>query len=293
MSKRILYFFVAFFWFQACFAQSHNFSINVNPFWFLAILLALTAAIILLFIKLRERRLAREKTRGELLDRIAASEMKALRSQLNAHFLYNSLNAIRLFVLQNDSDNAEKYLVKFARLMRFILDNSRQEWVSLASELNQLQLYIELEQLRFENSFDFSIQTDASLHKEDISIPSMIIQPYIENAILHGIAHKKEKGLILLSLKPVNNHLECMVEDNGVGRERAALLKQNNTSSHNSIGLKMTEERLQLISEMTGEEASVTMIDKFTDSGTPEGTKVIVRLPLVNSSTRLSAKLDR
>jgi LytS/YehU family sensor histidine kinase len=284
---------VTFFWFQTCFAQSYNYSIDVDPFWFWAILTAAVAAIVLLFMKQRQIRIVRdEKTRGEFLERVSASEMKALRSQMNAHFLYNSLNAIRLLVLQNDSDNAEKYLVKFARLMRFILDNSRQEWVSLASELNQLELYIELEQLRFDNSFDFSIQTDASLQKEAISIPSMIIQPYIENAILHGIAHKTGKGLILLSLKPVNNQLECTVEDNGVGREKAAMLKQNNISSHNSIGLIMTEERLQLISEMTGKEATVTMIDKFSDTGAPAGTKVIVRLPLVNVSTPITANFD-
>ena len=184
---------------------------------------------------------------------------------MNPHFLYNSLNAIRLFVLQNDSDNAEKYLVKFARLMRLILDNSRQEWVSLASELDQLHLYIELEQLRFNNGFDFQIETDASLRKEDIAIPPMIIQPYIENAILHGIAHKKEKGHILISLKPVNNHLECMVEDDGIGRERAAVLKSKRIAAHNSVGLKVTEERLQLISERTGKEASVAVIDKFDE----------------------------
>jgi LytS/YehU family sensor histidine kinase len=245
----------------------------------------MATTIAFLLIRKREGRLAtNEKIKGEFLQRITASEMKALRSQMNPHFLYNSLNAIRLFILQSDNENAEKYLVKFASLMRLILDNSREEWVSLRSELNQLQLYIELEQLRFNNGFDFTIETDASLPKDDISIPSMIIQPYIENAILHGIAHKKDKGHISISLKPVNNHLECTVEDDGVGRERAAVLKQNNISSHNSIGLKVTEERLQLISERTGKEAGVKLIDKLNDIGIPSGTIVIIRLPLVNDS---------
>ncbi|MBC7826805.1 MAG: histidine kinase [Chitinophagaceae bacterium] len=263
-------------------------SIDIKPpfwetWWFRATTIAIFVAGIVLIMKIREQRLVKEeKIRGEFRERITASEMKALRSQMNPHFLYNSLNAIRLFVLQNDSDNAEKYLVKFARLMRLILDNSRQEWVSLASELDQLYLYIELEQLRFNNGFDFSIETDSSLRKEDIAIPPMIIQPYIENAILHGIAHKKGKGNIIISLKPVNNHLECTVEDNGVGRERAAALKSKRISSHNSVGLQVTEERLQLVSEKTGKEASVSVIDKFDESRSPAGTKVIVRLPLVN-----------
>lgn len=261
--------------------------IDIQPpfwetWWFRALAIAIAVAGILIIMKLREQRLVKEeKIRGEFRERLTASEMKALRSQMNPHFLYNSLNAIRLFVLQNDSDNAEKYLVKFARLMRLILDNSRQEWVSLASELDQLHLYVELEQLRFNNGFDFLIETDSSLRREDIAIPPMIIQPYIENAILHGIAHKKEQGNIFISLKPVDNHLECVVEDNGIGRERAAVLKSKKIAAHNSVGLKVTEERLQLISERTGKEASVSVIDKFDEQKAPSGTKVIVRLPLM------------
>lgn len=156
-----------------------------------------------------------------------------------------------------------------------IFDNSRQEWVSLASELDQLQLYMELEQLGFNNAFDFKIDRHVSLRTEDIAIPPMIIQPYIENAILHGIAHKKEEGLIMVSLQPVNNHLECIVDDNGAGRERAAAVKSTKIASHNSVGLKVTEERLQLISERTGKEASVDVIDKFDDAQDPTGTKVV------------------
>lgn len=271
-------------------SQAAVLRVNIQPpfwetWWFRACMIGLVVAGIVLIMKLREQRVVKEeKIRGELRERLTASEMKALRSQMNPHFLYNSLNAIRLFVLQNDSENAEKYLVKFARLMRLILDNSRQEWISLASEVDQIQLYIELEQLRFSNGFDFLIQTDSSLRKEDIAIPPMIIQPYIENAILHGIAHKKEKGHILISLNPVNNYLECVVEDDGVGRERAAVLKSKRVNSHQSVGLKVTEERLQLISERTGKPASVTVIDKFDEAKIPAGTRVVVKLPLINKS---------
>lgn len=253
-----------------------------ETWWFRAAMIAIAVAGILLIMKLREKRLVKEeKIKSEFRERLTASEMKALRSQMNPHFFYNSLNAIRLFVLQNDSDNAEKYLVKFARLMRLILDNSRQEWVSLASELDQLHLYIELEQLRFNNGFDFKIDTDPSLRKEDIAIPPMIIQPYIENAILHGIAHKKERGHIFITLKPVNNYLECVVEDDGIGRERAAALRSKRIASHKSVGLRVTEERLQLISQRTGKEASVAVVDKFDEAKNSLGTKVVVRLPLI------------
>lgn len=227
----------------------------------------------------REKQLAaQQREKSELRERIAASEMKALRSQMNPHFLYNSLNAIRLFILQNDSDNADKYLVKFARLMRLILDNSRLEWVTLDSELEQLTLYLELEQLRFDDLFDFSVAADPSLALEKTAIPPMIIQPYIENAILHGMAHKKTKGCIRVTIEPKSTHLECTVEDDGVGRQRAQVLKKQ-ASGHKSVGLRVTEDRLQLIGQRSGQAAGVQIIDKYDDSQQPTGTRVIIQLP--------------
>ncbi|WP_420150373.1 two-component regulator propeller domain-containing protein, partial [Spirosoma sp.] len=230
----------------------------------------------------REKQLARQqRERSELRERIAASEMKALRSQMNPHFLYNSLNAIRLFVLKNDSDNADKYLVKFARLMRLILDNSRQEWVTLASELEQLTLYLELEQLRFDNMFDYSVTTDPALTLDRTQIPPMIIQPYIENAILHGMAHKQSKGRIQVNIECKADHLNCTVDDNGVGRERAQTLKKQ-SPNHQSVGLRVTEDRLQLIGQRSGQAAGVTIIDKYDDEQQPTGTQVVIQMPFIN-----------
>ena len=206
--------------------------------------------------------------------------MKALRAQMNPHFLYNSLNSIRLFVLQNDSDNADRYLVKFAQLMRLILENSRQEWVTLASELEQLTLYLELEQLRFDHKFDFTINIDPAIAIENVSIPPMIIQPYIENSILHGIAHKKERGHIWVTIKWDNEGLECAVEDNGVGRQKAGELKSKTVSSHKSMGLKVTQERLQLINERDGKTTKITVIDRVDAQHKPTGTCVVVQLPI-------------
>jgi ligand-binding sensor domain-containing protein len=267
--------------------EGYRLRLIINPpfwqtWWFRLTVLAILITTIVLVARWRVSRLVQEqREKSELRERIAASEMKALRSQMNPHFLYNSLNAIRLFVLQNDSDNADKYLVKFSRLMRLILDNSRQEWVSLASELEQLQLYLELEQLRFSYKFDFSISVDPTLSKDSTSIPPMIIQPYIENSILHGIAHKKNRGRIDLCLKPVGEGLECIIDDDGVGRQKAGELKSRTISSHKSVGLKVTEERLQLISQRTGKETSITVMDKVNDQHEPAGTKVVVLLPLL------------
>lgn len=253
-----------------------------QTWWFritaLVTLLSLTGFIA----RRREQRLASEqREKSELRERIAASEMKALRSQMNPHFLYNSLNAIRLFILQNDSDNADKYLVKFARLMRLILDNSRQEWVTLASELEQLTLYLELEQLRFDDLFDFSITTDPALSPAQTAIPPMIIQPYIENAILHGLAHKKTKGHIRITIEPESTHLVCIVDDDGVGRQRAQSLKKQ-SPGHRSVGLRVTEDRLQLIGQRSGQAAGVIILDKHDDQEQATGTRVVIQLPFIN-----------
>ncbi|GAB4018582.1 hypothetical protein GCM10028808_53620 [Spirosoma migulaei] len=224
-----------------------------------------------------EAELVAEKLRQQM----SVVQLKALRSQMNPHFLYNSLNAIRLFVLQSDSDNADKFLVKFARLMRLILENSRQEWVTLTSELEQLQLYLELEQLRFDNKFDFSIEADLSLSKEAVSIPPMIIQPYVENSILHGIAHKKGTGSITVSILPKGEGLECSIEDDGVGRRKAGELKNQTISLHKSVGLKVTQERLELISQQIGQSSQVVILDKVDDENQPTGTKVVIQLPFL------------
>ncbi len=255
-----------------------------QTWWFRFAAIAALGASVVLVARQRERRLVRqEQEKSDVRERLAASEMKALRSQMNPHFLYNSLNAIRLFVLQNDSDNADRYLVKFARLMRLILDNSRQEWVSLASELEQLTLYLELEQLRFSHQFDFTLGADATLSPEKTTLPPMIIQPYIENAILHGLSSKKSRGLIAVNVRRVGDSLECTIDDDGVGRERAQQLKSQSPTAraHRSVGLQVTEERLHLISQRTGQPTRVAVIDKTDEQGQPAGTRVVVQLPLM------------
>lgn len=255
-----------------------------QTWWFRVTVLAVLAAAVVLVVRQRERRLLREEQeKSEARERIATSEMKALRAQMNPHFLYNSLNSIRLFVLQNDSDNADKYLVKFARLMRLILDNSRQEWITLASELEQLTLYLELEQLRFGDKFDFAVEADASLSPEKTTLPPMILQPYLENAILHGFAHKRSRGHLTLRVLLDGDSLRCEIDDDGVGRRRAAELKRESPTAraHRSVGLQVTQERLDLLSRRTGQPARVEVLDKVLPNGESAGTLVVVCLPLV------------
>jgi anti-sigma regulatory factor (Ser/Thr protein kinase) len=263
-------------------------TIRVRPpfwetWWFRAAAGTGIALLVVYAARVREKRLVREgRERSELRERITASEMKALRSQMNPHFLYNSLNAIRLFILQHDSDNAEKYLVKFARLMRLILDNSRQEWVSLAAELEQLQLYLELEKLRFDGKFDFAIRVDPQISPGGVSIPPMIIQPFIENAILHGMAHKPGPGCITVLFGKTADGLECTVDDDGVGRQQAGAIKSQSLMQHQSVGMQVTEERLRLIGLGSGKKAGIAIIDKVDDANRPAGTRVVIELPLAH-----------
>lgn len=255
-----------------------------QAWWFRVAAIAALGAGIWLVVRQRERRLLREEQeKSEARERVTASEMKALRAQMNPHFLYNSLNSIRLFVLQNDSDNADKYLVKFARLMRLILDNSRQEWITLASELEQLTLYLELEQLRFNDKFDFTVETDPALSPEKTTLPPMILQPYLENAILHGFAHKRGRGHLTLSVRRDENSLRCEIDDDGVGRRRAAELRRESPTAraHRSVGLQVTQERLELLSRRTNQPARVDVLDKVLPNGEAAGTRVVVCLPLV------------
>ncbi|HYE54107.1 MAG TPA: two-component regulator propeller domain-containing protein, partial [Chitinophagaceae bacterium] len=218
-----------------------------QTWWFRLLMVVVAAGAIAAVIKLRERRIIREqRMQSEFREHTMALEMKVLRSQMNPHFIFNSLNSIRLFVLQNKNEDAEKYLVQFSRLMRLILDNSRHEWVSLQSELQLLRLYLELEQLRFDHKFDFHLDIDEELDAEQVFIPPMTLQPYVENAILHGLRHKHGRGNIWIRAYRQQQSLQCVVEDDGVGRARSQQLKQPG-ATHKSMGTRVTEERLQLL----------------------------------------------
>jgi ligand-binding sensor domain-containing protein/two-component sensor histidine kinase len=260
-----------------------------ETWWFRLIGLLALGAAIYGFIKVRERRIINdEQLKSDFRQRVTELELKSLRSQMNPHFLYNSLNAIRLFVLQNEPRSAEKYLVKFSRLMRLILHNSRQETVTLESELELNKLYLELEQVRLDNKFDFEIQTDEGLRVQEFLVPPMIVQPYIENAILHGIRNKQENGHIKLAIAEVENGLKCIIEDDGVGREKAAEIKNRNSATHNGVALKVTEERLQLIGQLTGKLGAVEFEDLFKEDGTSAGTRVIIIFPKLITTEELA-----
>jgi len=206
-------------------------------------------------------------------------EQKALRLQMNPHFIFNSLNSIQSFIVNNDSDKATLYLAKFAQLMRLILSNSSEPFVSIKDELKTLTYYMEIENLRFDDKFNYKIKVDPEIDEEFIGIPPMIIQPYVENAILHGIIHKPDKGNISISLTLQQETILCEVEDDGVGRQKAHEIKSQSGLKHKSRGMLITKERLEILNKQVKGRISVNVIDKTDESDKACGTKVEIIIP--------------
>ncbi len=219
-----------------------------------------------------------ERLKNEYEKKIAETEMQALRAQMNPHFMFNSLNSINNFILKNDPDNASGYLTKFSRLMRLILDNSRSEWVLLENELKALQLYIELEAVRFDDAFIHSLEITGDINPERVTVPPLLIQPYVENAIWHGLLHRKEPGGRLdIKIWKNNDKLYIEIEDNGVGRDEAKRLKSKTATRQKSHGMKITAERMEIVNKVYNVDAGVTITDLGKDGGNT-GTRVLLTL---------------
>lgn len=208
---------------------------------------------------------------------IGELRLMALRSVMNPHFIFNSLNSIQYYIMENDQLNAVTYLSTFSKLIRAILTNSILPQVRLSEELEMLQNYIKLEKMRFDNKFDFQLNLDAEIDAENTEIPSMLIQPYVENAILHGLYNKPDQGLLKINVHEQETHLLIEIEDNGIGRQAAADFKMTTVRSHKSMGTALTEERLRLINK--GTDTSVEIIDLYQDQKA-SGTKVVIRVKI-------------
>lgn len=230
-----------------------------KKWWFICICSVMAVLGIFRVVKERERNV---KNRTMEKYKMAEAEMVALRAQMNPHFLFNSLNSINNYILKNDADNAAGYLTKFSRLMRLILDNSRNNWIWLQSELKALQLYIELEAFRFDDSFTYRIDVAADVQTEHVMVPPMIIQPYVENAIWHGLMHRRGSGGHLqVDIARVGPDLCITVKDNGVGREAASRIRGKFSENKKSHGMKITAERLEIMNKVYHMEARVSVTD--------------------------------
>jgi hypothetical protein len=213
--------------------------------------------------------------------RMAELEQMALRSRMNPHFIFNSLNSIQLFVMEKDIRGANEYITHFSRLIRQTLDISARASLSLQEEIDYLSTYLELEKRRFEGAFDYDIFVAANIDRRGQRLPPMILQPYVENAILHGIAHRKEGlGRISISFQTDDRHLICTIEDNGVGRVRAALYKRQDRMQYPSRGMELTARRIDILNSGMKEPISTLIEDIGEGDERAKGTRVIVRLPL-------------
>ena len=213
--------------------------------------------------------------------KIAETEMTALRAQMNPHFIFNCLNSIKLYTLENDSQTASEYLTIFSQLIRLVLENSRSEKVSLQKELETLRLYIELEAMRFKDKVKYQINISPEIDQQYIDIPPLLLQPYVENAIWHGLMHKKEGGNICINVSlPSEQCLQIEITDDGVGRKLAAEYKSKSATRQKSFGLKMTSERIDIINQVYHIKADVMIVDLKDGMNTTCGTKVIIKIPV-------------
>lgn len=201
-------------------------------------------------------------------------EQKALRLQMNPHFIFNSLNSIQSYILSHDAEKAIEYLGKFSQLMRLILTHSAHKLISVKDELSAITLYLDLEKLRFENKFDYSIHVDDMIDEEFIEIPPMIVQPYIENAIIHGLLHKPSRGKIEIDFRLRGSRIICTVEDNGIGREKSMEIEKQSGIKRKSRGMLITKARLEILNRQSNDEFSVRVIDLKDEHNNPTGTRV-------------------
>jgi LytS/YehU family sensor histidine kinase len=213
--------------------------------------------------------------------KIAETEMIALRSQMNPHFIFNCLNSIKLYTLENDSAAASEYLTVFSQLIRLVLENSHSEKVSLQKELETLRLYIELEAMRFKDKVQYKIEVAPEIDQQYTEIPPLLIQPYVENAIWHGLMHKKNGGVINIAVtQSTEQSLLIEISDNGVGRQVAAAYKSKSATRQKSFGMKMTSERISIINQLYKMEADIEIKDIKDDFDNTAGTKVSIKIPV-------------
>jgi len=254
----------------------------LKQFWYIPIFLLAIIIGIIVFFRWRIKAIQkRDKERNELQNQLMQMEMQALRSQMNPHFIFNAINSIQHYVLTNEKDLANKYLVKFARLMRNVLELTKQELVHINDEIETIKLYVEIEALRFEDIFSFKLNIAPGLENSKIQVPPLIIQPFVENAIWHGLLLKEGQKELTINIFGSDGELIIEVEDNGIGREAAKEFDKNKLKGK-SFGMEITKDRLGILEKMIGTPIHFKIIDKTMESDGTLGTKVIITVKLKN-----------
>lgn len=247
--------------------------------WFIGAWILLGAGALVLIYRYRMQQVRKEeRLKSEFNKKIAELESRALRAQMNPHFLFNSINSVKSLISQGHNDKATQYLTRFGQLIRQVLSNSEKPFVRLQEELEALRLYLEIEQLRFQN-FNYEMSVEENVNADFIEVPPLILQPYVENAIWHGLMHKSS-GDRFLAVRVSRNgeYLRMVVQDNGIGRHKAQQMKMLGNARKGGMGMRLTGDRLNLLHRMYGQRVTVQVEDLF-DNNTPSGTRVEIRIP--------------
>ncbi len=274
-----------------------NISIHIEPAFWQTVwfrLLVIAALLYALWSSYRMR-LNQVRNRAALQNQLARSEAKALKSQMNPHFLFNSLNAIDHYILNNDKATASDYLSKFSKLIRRILDFSDVSLISMEQELEILELYVKMEQLRFPGKFEYEFSIDPALNTQMIKIPPLILQPFVENAIWHGLLYLGEPGVLSVRVAKVDQHIVCTIDDNGIGREKSEQLRTATATKRKSHGISITQERMRLNNQLFNLGGSIEIKDKCDINKIAVGTQVLIELPydasLIKDSAHAASQL--
>lgn len=266
------------------FTNADMLTIVVRPHWYQSVwfslgLILMGALVALMAVRYRIGRIRKE---GALNQKITEMEMTALRAQMNPHFIFNSLNSIESFIMANEKRLASDYLNKFASLMRMILENSRKQAVSLARDMEAMRLYVDLEKLRFEDKFCYITEIDPPLLVGDYKVAPLLIQPFVENAIIHGIAPSEREGLYLkIAVRLDGDYIHYAIEDNGIGRAASlAYTSRSRTVEHKSLGLAISRERIDLLNRLKGSDAVLEIVDLVDKEGKAAGTRVLLTLKI-------------
>ncbi|MCH2224722.1 MAG: histidine kinase, partial [Crocinitomicaceae bacterium] len=262
--------------------EEFNYSFEIClPYWqtwwfFMSIMLCVVSIIVVYY----RFRLKRQKHKMELINEVNSSKLKAIQSQMNPHFIFNSINSIQDLVLHQEAVKSYDYMVDFSKLIRKTLEFSENEFISIDEEVVFLRTYLGLEQLRFGRDFNYEILYEETIEKIEVRLPSLIIQPFIENALKHGLIHKEGEKRLFISLV-VTDHVKCEIIDNGVGRTESEINQKRQNREHVSFSTNAINERMKILKEQFGENIGFEIIDLYGDNGESIGTKVILTLPIL------------
>ncbi len=256
-----------------------------QQWWFriLAMLILLLLAYIFFKnrLKINQQKFTEQLQKAKVQEELRKSQLSSLKAQMNPHFMFNALNSIQEFILLNDKKQANMYMGKFADMMRMILDMSNKDTITLDEELKSLDLYLQLEALRFEEQFSYSVEKEENINDGYINMPAMIIQPYVENAVKHGLLHKSGEKKLNIHFSLVNEHtLCCTVTDNGIGRKRSSEINEMRQKKYSSFATGATQKRLELLNYRKKELISVTYQDLSDFNVQPSGTIVTINIPI-------------